>query len=218
MQMPIKHLTLGLNDVTTTGRVLAISKLRIFNRQNSKGQVARLKIVDKTEKIDVVLWDEKAELIKKIQLGNIVRIRHAYVRRSKDGELEIHIGENGTIQIQPQDSNEIDYPTIEKLLTNIEHITTVNKRINVKGIIQRIAPLSTFQRENGTQGKVARIILKDKTANISVVFWNEITDVIQEIREGDEVLIMNTKVKENQRGGKIELHLDSFSNIKITGG
>ena len=76
--------------------------------------------------------------------------------------------------------------------------------------------MSTFERENGTQGKVARVILKDKTADISIVFWNEATDEINKIREGDEVLLINTKVKENQREGKLELHIDSFSNIKIT--
>lgn len=218
MQMQIKKLTLGLNDITTTGRVLVISKPRTFTRQNGNGQVARLKIVDKTEKIDVVLWDERTELIKKIQLGDIVRIRHAYVRRSKNGELEIHIGEKGKIQVQPPDINGIDYPTIEKFLTKIEHITALNKRTNVKGIIQRMSPISTFQRENGTQGKVARVILKDKTADISVVFWNETAEEIHKIREGDEVLLMNPKVKENQHEGKLELHLDGFSNIKITDG
>lgn len=215
LQTVIKHLTFGLNDVTIIGRVLAVSKPRTFSRLDGDGQLVRLKIADNTGKIDAILWDEKAEIAKQIQLGNIIRIRHAYVRRSKNGKREIHIGEKGNIQVHPLDINEIDYPVIEKFLIKIKEITQRNKRVNVKSKVQELSPLSTFQRKDGTQGKVARLILEDNFGNISVVLWNERAEEINTIREGDQVLIMNAKVKENQREGNFELHLDEFSNMQI---
>jgi replication factor A1 len=215
LRINIKHLTFGLNDVTTIGRVLAVSKLKTFSRQGGDGQLIRLKIADKTGKVDIVLWNEKTEIVKQIQLGNIIRIRHAYVRRSKNGEREIHIGERGNIQVHPLGINEIEYPAIEKFLIKIKEITKGNKRVNVKGIIQELSPLSIFQRKDGTSGKIARLILEDKSSNIPIVIWNERAEEIDTIREGDEVLIMNVKVKENQRQGKLELHLDNYSNMQI---
>ncbi|MCK4435440.1 hypothetical protein KAU87_01380 [Candidatus Bathyarchaeota archaeon] len=215
-QILIKHLISGLNDVTVSGRVLLVNRPKAFSRRDgSGGTVARLQIADQTARIRVVGWDNKAELIEKIHPREIVRIRHAYTRRSKNGQLEVHIGERGSIEIQPPDLNENDYPPIESFLTKISHIDKGNRNINVEGITRRINQISIFQRKDGTQGKVIRAILKDETAEIPVVLWNRIAEEATRIKEGDKVLLMNTKARENQREKLLELHLNNSSNIEI---
>ena len=212
----IKHLIAGLNDVTVSGRVLLVNKPKVFSRFDGKGKVARLQIADRTGSIGVVMWDNKAELVDEIHLRELVRVKHAYVRRSNRRELEIHVGERGSIQIQPPDLNEEDYPTIENFLTKIHEIETESKYINVEGTVGRKYPISTFQRKDGTQGKIKRVVLEDETDHIPVVFWNEKAEEVARIKEGDTVLLMNTKVRENRQGGRWELHLDNSSTIEIT--
>jgi len=99
----IHQLVSGLNDVTVSGRVLNVNKPHSFQRSDGKGQVARLLIADKTGCIQVVLWNDKAELAREIRPRQIVKVLHGYVRKSRGGEMELHVGQRGDVQIAPGD-------------------------------------------------------------------------------------------------------------------
>ena len=82
----INQLVSGLSDVTVSGRVLLVSKPHTFSGPQGTGQIARLLIADKTGSIKVVLWNDKAELVKKIDTGQVMKVVHGYARRSRNGE------------------------------------------------------------------------------------------------------------------------------------
>lgn len=213
----IHQLVSGLTDVTVSGRVLLVSTLHVFPRPNGNGQVARLLIADKTGSIGVVLWNEKAEFTRKIKLRQIVKVSHGYVRRSRRGEMELHVGQRGSIQVAPSDAEASDFPSINDFVEKIANITEVRRKVNVKGVIQSVYPASTFQRRDETQGRVMRMVLKDKTGQIPVVFWNEKVEDVVDAKEGMAVLLMNVKVRKNRRDGLLELHVDDFANVEILG-
>jgi len=211
----ICQLVSGLADVTVSGRVLLVSALHTFSRPNGNGQVARLLIADKTGSIKIVLWDDKAEFAKEIKLRQIVKASHGYVRRSRDGEIELHIGQRGDIQVAPSDATESDFPSINDFVEKIANITEASRKVNVEGVIQNAYPASTFQRRDKTQGRVMRMVLKDKTGRIPVVFWNKKVEDVIDVKEGMTVLLMNVKVRKNQRDGLLELHVDDFANVEV---
>ena len=63
-RMEIKNLISGLNDVTVTGRIIIVYPPQTFTRSNmTEGKVARLLIADKSGALNVVLWDEKANIV-----------------------------------------------------------------------------------------------------------------------------------------------------------
>ncbi len=211
----INQLVSGLNNVTLSGRVLLVNTPQAFSRHDRNGQVARLLIADKTGPIKVVLWNDKAELARKIQLRQIVKVLHGYVRRSRDGRMELHVGQRGDIQIAPPDLKENDFPSINDFLEKIVNIGKVGRRVNVEGIIQTIYQTSTFQRRNGTLGKVKRLVLEDETGQIPVVFWDKKVGEIAKIKEGTTVLLMNARVKKDRQNGLFELHVEDFTNVEI---
>ncbi len=211
----ISQLVAGLNDATVSGRVLLVTTPQQFSRPRGNGQVARLLIADKTGSIGVVLWDDKAEFTRKIHLRQIVKALHGYVRRSRDGEIELHIGQRGDVRIIPSDMEESDFPRIEELCEKIGNIDERHRRVNIQGLIKAVYSTSTFQRRNGTQGKVMRIIVEDESGRIPVVFWNEKADDMANAKEGVEVLVMNAKVKKNRRDRRLELHVDYFANVEV---
>jgi replication factor A1 len=217
LQTHIQHLTPGLTDVTTTGRIIALSKPKKYHSPNGDGEIVRLKIADKTGEIDTIIWNEKTKIFNQLQLSQLIRVEHAYIRRSKSGSPEIHIGEKGAIQPHLSDAIESEYPPIEKFLTSIAEITQMDKQTNIKGTVKKIFPTSTFQRKDGTQGKVARITLEGELKRISVVFWDAMADEVHTIREGDRIILMNAKIRENKYDGNLELHIGSYSTIKIIG-
>jgi len=210
----ISQLVSGLNDVTVSGRVLLVIAPRAFHRADNKGQIARLLIADKTGSIKVVLWNDKAELAKEIQLRRIVQVLHGYVRKSRDGKLELHIGQQGSIQIAPSGAKESDFPSIKDFLEKIANIRKDNGKVNIKGVIQTINLISSFQRYDGTQGKVLRMMLRDETGQIPVVLWNKKAEDMDLAKEGMTAMLMNAKVKSQNE--LLELHVDDSANVETS--
>lgn len=218
-ELSIEKLVSGLNDVTVTGRIIIIYPVLTFSRSDfTEGKVARLLIADKTGTLKTVLWDNKVSLIEdeKIASGQIIRVLHGYVREGLDGKLELHVGTRGEVQISPPDITESEYPPITSFMEKINAITGKHKKTNVLGVVQRVYPASEFKRANGTHGKVRRLQLRDETGQITVVFWNQMVDELGNVETGDNLRIMNARVKE-LAGGLVELHVEKTTQIeKVT--
>lgn len=215
-ELSIENLVSGLNDVTVTGRVIIVYPVQTFSRSDfTEGKVARLLIADKTGTLKTVLWNDKAALVEtgKITSGQIIRVLHGYVRAGLDGKLELHVGTRGQIQISPPDIDEKEYPPISSFMEKISAITGKHKKANVLGIVQRVRPVSEFERANGTCGKVRRLQLRDETGQITVVFWNQKVDDLGDVETGDCLQIMNARVKE-LAGGLVELHVENATQIE----
>jgi len=82
--------------------------------------------------------------------------------------------------------------------------------------VQRVHPVSEFKRANETYGKVRRLQLRDETGQVIVVFWNQKVDELGNVETGDNLRIMNARVKE-LAGGLVELHVEKATQIeKVT--
>lgn len=218
-ELPIGNLVSGLNDVTITGRVIAVYPVQTFSRSDlTEGKVARLLIANKTGTLKVVLWNHKADLAEtgKITFGQVIKVSHGYVREGLDGKPELHVGDRGEIQISPPDIVEDEYPSITSFVEKIGAITGKHRRINVLGVAQRVYPISEFKRADGTSGKVRRLQLKDETGKITVVFWNQRVDELGDVNTGDCLRIMNARVKE-QTNGLVELHVEKSTQVEKVG-
>jgi len=217
-ELPIEKLVSGLNDVTVSGRVIAVLPVQTFSRPDlTEGKVARLLIADKTGALKAVLWDDKVSIIEneKIAPGQIIRVLHGYMREGLDGKLELHVGTRGEIQLSPPDLIESEYPPIASFLEKISAITNKLRKTSVLGTIQRVYPVSEFTRKNGTHGKVRRLQLQDDTGQITVVFWNQKVDDLGEVETGESLRIMNARVKK-LAGGVVELHVEKSTQIART--
>jgi len=215
-EIAIKNLVSGLNDVTIVARVIAIYPVQTFSRNDStEGKVARSLLADDTGTLKLVLWDDKIELIEtgKMQQGQIVRVLHGYVRESFDGQLEMHLGKRGDVEISPEGVDESRFPRIADFIDKIEQVTPDKKKANVRGIVTWVSPVSEFTRKDGTHGKVRRVRLKDETGEATIVFWNEKVDELNTISEGDQLRIINTRVKTGL-DGRVELHVGNSSQVQ----
>jgi len=219
-QVQIKNLVSGLNDVSIAARVIATYPTQTFKRSDlTEGKVARALLADKTGKLKLVLWDNNTNLIEtgKIQAGIIIRVLHGYLREGFDGQLELHIGRRGEIQISPQDVNAADYPTGGQLIDHIGSINAKNRTAHVFGTVSDVYPISEFKRKDGSGGKVRRLRLRDATGDIQAVFWNEKVDELGNIDPNDQLRIIDAKVR-TQPDGRIELHVQNAVQIKKTEG
>ena len=214
-RIPIGHLVSGLGDVTVTCRVLLVQPLRKFIRlDGSEGKVRRLFLADKTGEMKVVLWDDKAETQDIEDLtGRIVRFSHGYVRRGFHGGLELNMGSKGKIETAP-DSPEDEFPPLSSFFKKIGEITGRERTVNVLGVAGRIYAISTFNRDDGSEGKVRRLELEDQGDSITVVLWNTKVDELAGIESGRYLEILGGKVRESVNG-MLELHVDSSADTAV---
>ncbi len=215
--IPIKDVVSGLNDVTITGRIITVHSPQTFTRSDmTRGTVAHLLMADKTGTIRVVLWNDKTRNVEtgKLVQGQIIKFSHGYVREGLDGKTELHVGSRGEIQFSLSNVKESDYP---KIISFIKKIAELRKRmrVGVLGIVQQVYPVSTFERSDGSQGKVMRLQLGDGTGRITAVFWNEKVDELGDIKRGDSLQIFNSRVKEGLNG-HLELHVDKSTQIETS--
>lgn len=211
----ISQLVSGLNDVTVSGRVLFVYKPRASVSPEKGVRMAKLLIGDKTGTVSVVLWDDKAGLAEGVRRAQILKVVHGYVRRSKTGEVELHVGQRGDIQTLSPEVGEGDFPEVEDFCTKIEAISERDRRVHVKGVMRMVSAVSTFQRRDGAAGKVARALLEDGSGQIPAVFWNEKAEDLGEVKEGAVVLLLNARVRRNRQDGKLELHVEGFAHAEV---
>jgi replication factor A1 len=98
----------------------------------------------------------------------------------------------------------------------IEDITESTKNVNaLVGIIDNISAVRTFQKSDGTEGKVASVFLRDETGSIRVVLWDDMTKAISEdaLTLGSIVQVRGAYVKMGL-GDAIELNIGRMGTIQ----
>lgn len=215
----VKDLVPGLNNVALTGRVIAVFSPKTF-KSNKNGKLASLLVADKSGVLRVVMWNDKAGLVEsdKIKAGQLVRFSHGYTREDNNGQVELHVGEKSTVEINPKNVDAKDYPTASMFSTKIRELAHAhrNKRVNVVGTVKELYSASTFKRQDSSSGKVMRFTLADETGKISVVAWDEKVDFLEKmLKKGVKVQVVNAVVKKATNGA-VELHVNMGTYVEVS--
>ncbi len=215
-RLTINDLVAGLNDVTVTGRVIAINPPRTFEGKRS-GKVANLMIADNDKTLGVVLWNDDVNLVESGELksGQVIRFSHGYTREDCEGKVELHLGRKSQVEIDPENVKGEDYPTLNKFVAKIKELTSTHSNVILAGTVKEVFPVSTFTRSDMSSGTVMRLKLMDETGEISVVAWNEKADELEKaIKVNSGLRLVNGKVKENG-SGELEVHINAYAYVEI---
>ncbi|MEM4188770.1 MAG: DUF2240 family protein, partial [Candidatus Hadarchaeum sp.] len=90
----IEDLLPGMSKVDLLARVVRIQEPREFQRPSGKsGQVGSLVLQDSTGEIRLVLWDDKASILRQggLKKGDIIKVQGAYVREGLDKRPELSL-------------------------------------------------------------------------------------------------------------------------------
>ena len=183
----VEDLSLGLSDVNLRGRVLATDSVRTFDRDDgSEGRVANLVLGDPTGRVRITLWDDRADLADEFSEGESVEVVDGYVRE-RDGDLELHVGDRGSVE--PIDES-IEYVPETDPIAALE----IGQTADVAGGVIELDEKRTFDRDDGSQGQVRNVRVKDDTGDIRVALWGDKADT--EIDLGQYVVLTDVQVKD----------------------
>lgn len=215
-RMTIRDLAVGASDVTMDGTVMTVNQVRDFRRNDGReGKVARIVIADETGMVNVVLWDDKAEIAEhKLTKGDVVRVNHGYVRAGLDGKPELNVGQRGSVVILPPNLRADASYAFKEVDKKIRDIGEGDSYVNLIAFVKEVPPASIFRRSDGREGKVVRARLADETGRIVAVFWDEKTELIQKARGDDCVKIVNGQVRRGLAGA-LEIHVGKESDMIV---
>ena len=216
-RLSISDLVAGLNDVTVTGRVIAVYPPRAFTGKRS-GKVANLIIADNDDTLGVVLWNDNVDFVEsgELKAGQIVRFSHGYTRKDREDKVELHMGNKSQIEVDPQNVKADEYPALGKFASKINELTAAHNSIHLAGTVKEVFPASTFTRSDASTGTVMRLTLADETGEISVVVWNGKAEEMEKaVKVNAGLQLVNAKVKENG-SGELEVHVNSYTYVEVS--
>lgn len=213
----LNNLIPSLHDVTAMGRVIAVFPPRTFTGRKN-GKFASVLVADKSGFVRVVLWNHQADLIESnaVKTGQIIRFSHLYTKEDASGKIELHTGTKTEVVINPSDVQANDYPKINQFLVKIASISFQGKstKVNTSGTVGKLSPVSTFERQDLSQGKVMRFSIADERNEISVVAWNEkVVELEKTLNRGVRLQIVGARVKKAMNEG-LELHIDGGTYVE----
>ncbi|HII80962.1 MAG TPA: replication factor A [Methanosarcina sp.] len=206
----IKDIKDGMGDINVTGKVLEVSEVRTFQRKDgNSGRVGNLLIGDETGTLRVTLWDEKTDFLNQIEYGDTVELVNAYARENAfTQKVELQIGNRSIIR---KSEKKVEY---EEEFTPIEDIKADMNNINISGRVLDISEVRTFEKKDGSVGRVGNILLGDSTGKIRLTIWDEKTDFLEEIDFDDTVEVLNAYSRENTFSQQVELNLGARGIIQ----
>jgi replication factor A1 len=218
LEVLIRDLVSGLNDVTVSGRVIMVHPPKTYTRPDlTQGKFARLLIADKSETLKLILWDNKADLVevRKVQPGQIIKVSHGYMREGLDGKLELHVGLRGDVQISPSDAVKDEYSPIAQFEQKLKvaEIKEESGPVVVEGTIATIPTIREVVTSRNEKVAVASFQLRDETGEIGVSAWRKLAEVAKDLTVGTRIKIRNAHVKKGF-ADRLELTSRMYTSIE----
>jgi len=195
--------------VSFVGKVVHVGDSQEFSRDDGTvGRVANLHLADSTGEIRVAVWDEVADLVKvgEIEEGEVLRVDNAKVKEGRGGEPEVSVG--GSTELQRDDS-EVD---VEETFVSVGDLEPGLGAVHVRGEVLDVGDIRTFERDDGSEGRVASMSIGDGEGRVAVSLWGENSDLVDSFSPGDSVEVKYGYTRE--RYGETELHVGSRGTVQ----
>ncbi len=189
----------GMEEAKFVAKVVSIGEMRTFERDGDAddGRVVNVEVADETGSIRAAFWDEHAEAaVEELEEGQVLRI----VGRPKEGFSGVEVSVD---DVEPDDETEIDVQVSDT--HTVDDLSLGLSNVNLVGLVLDTDSMRTFDRDDGSEGKVANLTLGDSTGRVRVTLWDEQAERVDDLEAGDTVEVIDGYVRE--RDGDLELHV-----------
>jgi replication factor A1 len=87
--------------------------------------------------------------------------------------------------------------------------------VSLTGRVLHLFPSRTFQRADGRQGKVLRMLIGDATGIVAVVFWDDKADhiIASNVSRGKIIRVLHGYSRERQGSGEVEVNVGNRGSV-----
>jgi replication factor A1 len=190
----------GMDEVKFLAKVVSIGDIRTFERdgEDEDGRVVNVEAADETATVRLAFWDDQAAAIAdgELEEGEVLRVKG----RPKEGYNGLEVSVD---QAEPDDEAEIEVDLDGA--TTVESLSLGQSDVNLRGLVLDTDDVRTFDRDDGSEGRVANLTLGDETGRVRLTLWDGMADRATEIDPGTAVEVVDGYVRE--RDGDLELHV-----------
>jgi replication factor A1 len=98
----ISELTPEMRDVDIVGKVAKIFPVTTFEKDGREGKVQNIVVADESGSIRLTFWNEDVDKIDELGEGDIIEVKHGYVKKGFRDALEFTAGRRSEIKINPK--------------------------------------------------------------------------------------------------------------------
>ncbi|MHC3439204.1 single-stranded DNA binding protein [Natrialbaceae archaeon A-gly3] len=196
----------GMEEAKFLAKVISIGEMRTFDRdgEDEDGRVVNVEVADETGSVRAAFWDEHAEAAtEELEEGQVLRIKG----RPKEGFSGVEVSVS---HVEIDEDAEIDVNVSDTYA--VEDLSLGLSNVNLLGLVLDTDSIRTFDRDDGSEGKVANLTLGDSTGRVRVTLWDEMADRAEELEAGATVEVVDGYVRE--RDGKLELHVGNRGAVE----
>ena len=213
----LKQMEPGLSGISITGVILRIYHPIEFTREGGKQILAPFILHDGTDSIRTILWGTKARKVSENQIsrGNVIQIKQGYTKLGRTGDLELHLGDRGFLDIDSKSDNK-EFPDPNDEIMDLDIINEELGEVDLKVVVMKLGNLVTFNRADGNEGRVVNIHVKGNQITRRMVFWDDRAETAFNFTRGDELLVQGARIKFD-RDGNPEIHSTRSTYVIKTG-
>ncbi|MFB6073093.1 MAG: single-stranded DNA binding protein [Halobacterium sp.] len=197
-----------MDEVKFLAKVTSVGDVRTFERdddEDPEGRVVNVEVADETGSIRISLWDEQAEAAsEELEVGQVLRVKG----RPKDGYNGVEVSAD---QVEVDDDEEIDVQVQDEY--RVEDLSLGISDVNLVGEVLATESVRTFDRDDGSEGKVSNLVVGDETGRVRVTLWDDRADRATELDAGEVVEVVDGYVRE--RDGSLELHVGDRGAVEV---
>ena len=194
----------GMEEAKFVAKVTSVGELRTFERdgEDDDGQVINVEVADETGRIRVAFWDERAEsAAEELKTGSVLKI----AGRPREGYNGIEVSAD---RVEPADVEvDVDLDAAD----TIDGLSIGQSDIDLTGLVLDTDTIRTFDRDDGSEGRVANLTLGDETGRTRVTLWDDRASRVEELAAGTTIELTDGYVRE--RNGDLELHVGDRGGI-----
>ncbi|WP_227133275.1 single-stranded DNA binding protein [Halorubellus salinus] len=197
----------GMEEVKFVAKVTSVGEKRAFERDGDDqpdGRVINVEVADETGSVRLAFWDEKADAAEEeLEVGDVLKVGG----RPKEGYNGVEVNVD---DVEPAPDTDVNVDVSGE--STIDGLSLGLSDVNVKGKVLDTESVRTFDRDDGSEGKVANLVLGDETGRVRVTMWDGQAETVNEVAAGDSVEVVDGYTRE--RDGDLELHVGERGAIE----
>lgn len=201
----------GMEEAKFVAKVTSIGEVRTFERDDPEaedGQVLNADVADETGQVRVTFWDEQATAAaEELSEGDVLRV----AGRPGEGYSGVEVSVD-RVEEAPDEEIEVQLDGAR----DIADLSLGMSGVSVRGRVLGTEPVREFDRDDGSTGQVANLLVGDETGRVRVTLWDDSTSLAETLGPGDSVEVLDGYVRE--RDGDLELHCNDRSAIETLDG
>ncbi|MGD0423040.1 MAG: hypothetical protein ABSA92_06235 [Candidatus Bathyarchaeia archaeon] len=199
------------SQVNVVGVVQVEPRHHSFTKNDRVGTVLNTVVADDSGRIPLVAWNERAEDLRDLKRGDILQIVNARTRLNQNAKPELHVEARSLVSVLHQPPDNFKMPT-EQLASKIADLTTQSSLADLIVTVISKGEIREIKRPTGETLRVSSLLVGDDTGMITLTLWDDKTDSVRNLNEGDSLRLHGASVRE--RLGELQLNLGSSGELE----